>query len=111
MMKIILLSFLLSGAAAFAPSAVTRVDKTALYAASTLPPKQDNGWSDRPAHKPKSTKPAPAKNVSWLERQTMKDVMIDPDYFMTFYVGALGPLIMWYHRKSFFFFDTLFDYG
>jgi hypothetical protein len=35
--------------------------------------------------------------VSKSDRSKMDDVMLDPNYFLTFAVAALGPLIMWYH--------------
>lgn len=56
-----------------------------------------DGWSDKPAYKPKSTTPVAKKNVGWLQRQVMEDVMIEPDYFLAISTALLCPLIIWYH--------------
>lgn len=101
MIKGFFLLSLLSGATAFSPAFTTiRAEKTVLFAASSLPPKpSDDGWTGRSAYKPKSTTPVATKKVSWLERQTMSNVIIEPSYFLTWAMALLGPLIMWYHRK------------
>lgn len=90
------ISLLLAGASAFVPlSQTTRRVAAAVNAAST---RATNDWSDRPIYTTVSTEPVAAKQVSWLERQGMANVMLDPNYFLTWAVALLGPLIIWYHR-------------
>jgi hypothetical protein len=43
------------------------------------------------------TKPVATYTPSWMERLTMPNVMIEPDYFLTIGVALLCPLIIWYH--------------
>ena len=63
---------------------------------AVVPP--DDVWSTPPlSEHRRQTKPVADQNVNWLQRQTMGDVMIDPDYFLTFSIAALCPLIIWYH--------------
>ena len=48
--------------------------------------------------KPKQpTEPVPVKSVSKMERQFIKDRVIDPDYRLALGTFLLGPLIAWYH--------------
>jgi hypothetical protein len=66
--------------------------------ASSFDQKSNDGWTGKPGYVKSSTKSVPSsKQVSKLERMTMKDVMIDPNYYLTYAVALLGPLIMWYH--------------
>jgi hypothetical protein len=48
-----------------------------------------------------SSIPVATKVVTQRERNTMKDVVIDPDYWMAISVAALCPLILWYHPCTF----------
>jgi hypothetical protein len=82
---------------AFAPSPAVSIRKasSSLNMASSLMPK--DGYSNKPLFERKSTKPVADRNVSWIQRQTMPDVIIEPSYFLTFAVAILGPLIWWYH--------------
>lgn len=91
----LLLLSLTSMASGFSPVPSAKIPTTPLNAAFTGKP--GNGWSDKPAFKKESTEPVAAKKVSWFERQMMEDVMIDPDFFLTFGVAILCPLIIWYH--------------
>ena len=95
-MKTALLFTLLGTAAAFAPLQVTVRKQTALHM-SAIAPRPTNDWNDRPQHEEKSTEPKPVRKVSWLKKQTLPDVMIKPDYFLTWAFFLLGPLIIWYH--------------
>ena len=100
-MKVLsLLSTALVATHAFSPLATTRTATTEVsMAASSFEPDR-TGWRNKPiAHKGDRSTPSVAspKAASWLERQTMGSVMIDPDYFLAVAVFLLGPLIMWYH--------------
>jgi hypothetical protein len=59
--------------------------------------KEPNDWAGKPLYKTKSTVPITDQKVSWLEKQSMGDVMLEPDYVLTWVFGLLGPLIIWYH--------------
>ena len=97
-MKLAILFSLLTSTYAFvaAPPRLTR--STTLSAASSIGnPRRKDDWSDKPISERKSTKPVPTKKVNAIQRRMMKDVILDPDYFLTWAVGLLGPLILWYH--------------
>ena len=95
-MKIALLFSLCSAAAAFTASpSPLKTTSTALHVAST--PDDLDGWSDKPRFLQESTTPVADRKVSKLERMMMPDVVIPPDFTLTWAVAALGPLIMWYH--------------
>lgn len=97
-MKVVLLLSLCTAASAFvtAPSRpLTLVSSSALNAAST--PDGLNGWSEKPRYVAESTTPVAARKVSKSERMRMKDVVIPPNFFLSWAVLLLGPLIMWYH--------------
>jgi hypothetical protein len=51
----------------------------------------------RPDSKKKSTKPVADRMVSKIDRMMMKDVVLDPDYTLTWAVGLVAPLIAWFH--------------
>ena len=84
---------------AFSTSSTTRrsaaVASSTLYAASQLPmPKRS------PTANPTirdASKSVPVKVVTQRERNMMKDVVIDPDYWLSLNVALLCPLILWYH--------------
>lgn len=99
-MKILLALAFVAGVSAFAPQPVLTRSSTAVGVAGNMGP--SDGWSDKPLYQPKSTPPVADKKVSWLARQAMPDVMIDPSYFLTWAVAALCPLIIWYHPCEFF---------
>jgi hypothetical protein len=66
--------------------------------ASSFDPKPNDGWTGKPGYVPKSAESVPStKQLSKWERMTMEDVMVDPNYYLTYAVALLGPLIMWYH--------------
>lgn len=94
----ILLLSLMGSASAFVVTPL-RVATTALSAATTGGnfDKKANDWAGYPLAEKKSTMPVAARKVNPFQRMTMQDVMIDPNFFLTFAVAALGPLIIWYH--------------
>jgi hypothetical protein len=96
-MKAVLILSLLTAASAFTATAPTssRVQSVALRVVST--PDGFDNWSEKPLYVPESTTPVAARKVSKFERMRMKDVVIRPDYFLSWAVLLLGPLIMWYH--------------
>jgi len=81
-------------------SPVTRPVSSALHMASTTvrPP----NWDDYPVQHDRrvETKGVVERKVSWMERQAMKDAVIDPDYTLTIGLAALAPLIFWYHPRK-----------
>lgn len=96
-MKTLFVLSLATGVAAFAPQpAALRTKTTSLYS-SIAPKMPKEDWSGKPLPKPESTTPQAVKDVNWLQKQTLPNVMIEPDYYLTAAMGLLGPLIMWYH--------------
>jgi hypothetical protein len=93
----ILLSFVTSTYAfEMAPQRLTK--PTTLSAASPIGGfRRKDDWSDKPISERKSTKSVPVKKVNKFQRATTKDIVLDPNYFLTWAVGLLGPLILWYH--------------
>jgi hypothetical protein len=88
----------------FTPCAIrTNIATDLRMAASSFDPKPNDGWTGKSGYVKKSSKPTPStKQVSKWERMTMQDVMIDPNYYLTYAVALLGPLIMWYHPCKYF---------
>jgi len=105
MMKLLttaVVSALLAGnAVAFAPCPATSIKKQSSLHASTVNGVPNDGYSNKPLFERKSTTPIADRKVSWIQRQTLPDAMIDPNYFLTFAVAILGPLIWWYHPCKF----------
>lgn len=100
MMKLLCTALLVGSSIAFAPSPVSIHQKTTALSASTVgrfPQKDDGCYSNKPLLEKKSTTPVADRKVSWFERQTLPDVMIEPSYFLSWAVLLLGPLIWWYH--------------
>lgn len=100
MMKLWIAALLASSAVAFAPVAThvgSKQSSSPISMASTVDRFPKDDYSNKPLYQPKSTTPVADRKVSWLERQTLPDVMIEPSYFLTWAVLALGPLIWWYH--------------
>ena len=88
MMKGLLLLLFAVGAAGFSPSTVARKQTPLQLQAAT-------GVPGTP--RLESTKPVAVRPVSKFERMRMKNVMLDPDYTLTWSVAALCPLILFYH--------------
>jgi hypothetical protein len=100
MMKLWIAALLASSAVAFAPVTThvgSKQSSSPISMASTVDRFPKDDYSNKPLYQPKSTTPVADRKVSWLERQTLPDVMIEPSYFLTWAVLALGPLIWWYH--------------
>ncbi len=95
----LLLLSLTSTVSAFNLAPVESVSKTALSAASTGNNfnKRPNDWTGYALSEKTSTTPVSARKVSPFQRTMMADVMIEPNYFLTWAVAALCPLIIWYH--------------
>jgi hypothetical protein len=78
--------------------AATTFDALRMSASSIEPDKKSNdGWTGKPGYVRKSMEPVADKKISKLQRMTLQDVMIEPNYFLTYAVALLGPLIIWYH--------------
>lgn len=100
MKLLVLVPLLLVNVDAFTTSSMTRNSKTtSLHAASQLP--LDNNSNRRsPTANPAIREPSKSiatKVVTQRERNAMKDVIIAPDYWLSFNVAMLCPLILWYH--------------
>lgn len=82
---------------------VTAFSPSVKKGASSLPMASTVGVNDgyrnkKPFSTPKKTTTrVPAKKVNWIQKQMLSDVMIDPDFSLTWTVALLGPLIWWYH--------------
>jgi hypothetical protein len=59
--------------------------------------RKKDDWSTKPLYEPKSTTPVAHHKVTKRELAKMSNVVISPDYTLTWAVALLGPLIMWYH--------------
>lgn len=98
MLKAILITSLVAAAAGFQPAVQRR--NAFLKMASTVAPRSSpslDDWSNKPLPQRKSTTPVAVRKVSKQERERIPDVMIDANYFLTWGVALLGPLIWWYH--------------
>lgn len=89
-MKLLLLLSLALATNGFSHSSMAyKATPTALQAAS--------GLGSRPKFGQVSTEPVATRKVSQRERNAMKDVVLDPDYSLTWSFAALCPLIIAYH--------------
>lgn len=100
----ILTSFLLYSSAvtvtAFSPNRIAS-PTTQLAVSNSLLPNGDPYEKAIPRKGDYQTKPVAKYTPSWMERVTMPNVMIEPDYFLTVGVALLCPLIIWYHPCTF----------
>ncbi len=105
MLKVTVVAAFVGIAAGFQPVAPMVHRATALSMASSMAPNKRaaplDDWSNKPLYERKSTTPVAVRNVSKRERERIPDVMIDPNYFLTWGVLLLGPLIWWYHPCKF----------
>lgn len=92
----ILILLLCSSVTAFSPNRIAPFT-TELGVSNSLHPNQDPYSKAIPRKGEHQTQPVATHTPSWIERLTMPDVMIDPDYFLTVGVALLCPLIIWYH--------------
>lgn len=90
-MKTCALLLCVGSALAFAPAPT--VKSSSVLKMSSISIKPDGSI---PPHK-RSTIPKPVREVNWMEKATMKDVVLDPDYTLTWAMALLGGLIIWYH--------------
>jgi len=106
MMKLIFfLSLAVASTTGFAPvqlqtrGTASVTSSTVQMAASSFrdPAERKDAWVNKPAYTPRSTTPVADKKVNWIQRQTMENVMIEPNFYLTWAVALLGPLIIWYH--------------
>lgn len=96
-MKLSVLFLCLTGASAFTAPQFAATTKSSALSLSSI--RAD--W-DKPLKSPKMTTstPKPVRNVNWLAKQSINDVILDPDYTLTWAFGLLGPLICWYHPAA-----------
>lgn len=94
-MKFALLLSAFAAASAFQVAPQQR-GATKLGAATTGDFHKDD-WSEKPILERKSTTPVATRKVTPFQRSMMKDVVIPPDFSLTWAVALLGPLIAWYH--------------
>jgi hypothetical protein len=61
-------------------------------------------WAGMPLRggRDRSTEPVADRAVTASDRRRMEDVMIKEDYWLTWAMAMLGPLIIWYHPCTFF---------
>ena len=64
---------------------------------ASIPPEELDAWSNKPLHKHETTTPVADPKFSRLGRMMMKDVVLPPDYSLTWSLALLGPLIISYH--------------
>lgn len=114
-MKLLLLFTLTTMAAGFSPDPAVVSTRTSNKMTTTVlrmsssssvsqqPPRSSkkDDWSNKPRYQQKSTKPVAVKKVGWLQKQSIPDTMIQPNYFLTWAFALLGPLIIWYHPCKF----------
>jgi len=80
---------------AFAPSQI-KARSTSLNIAS-IPPEDLDSWSNKPLNQHEETTPVRDPKFNPISRMMMKDVVLPPDYSLTWALALLGPLIMAYH--------------
>ena len=94
--SVVLFLCLIDGAAAaFAPATHPLAFKPATLSLSSISP--DGFRRNKPLYKPKDTTPVPVHNVNFLQRALIGDVVLDPDYTLTWSLALLGGLIILYH--------------
>ena len=64
---------------------------------ASLPPDDLDNWSNKPLNLHESTTPVADPKFSRLGKMMMKDVVLPPDYSLTWAFALLGPLIISYH--------------
>mmetsp|Transcript_27579 Transcript_27579/g.38985 ORF Transcript_27579/g.38985 Transcript_27579/m.38985 type:complete len:250 (+) Transcript_27579:71-820(+) len=100
MMKILVSALIASTACAFtAPLSRTVVSQvTELHSSVGVDGPPFDDWSEKKLHKPIDTTPKLSRPKG---RQQMKDVILEPNYYLTWCFAAVGFLIMWYHPTTF----------
>jgi len=92
----LLFALLLSSATAFFVPSHTAGQTTSLKVAS-VPPEDLDSWTGKPLNTHETTTPLADPKFNRLNRMMMKDVVLPPDYSLTWVLALLGPLIMVYH--------------
>ena len=103
-MNLFLLLSLAIATSSFSPSTImarSSSKSSSLQAASGI-------GNSRPRFGEVSTEPVATVKVSQKQRNAMKDVVIDPDYSLSWQIAALCPLIIWYHPCKYSFASTRF---
>jgi len=99
----VLLFLCLGGAAAFVPVAPFAVKQAAPSVSYFQPDDIRNKKQPmmQPLYafssKPKDTTPVSNRNVNFLQKMLIGDVVLDPDYSLTWSFALLGGLIIFYH--------------
>ena len=99
-MKVVfLLLSMCIGTSAFlaAPGQTSSIGSPSSLNVASIPPEDLDSWSNKPLHVHKTTTPIADPKFSRLGRMTMKDVVLPPDYSLTWTLALLGPLIIAYH--------------
>jgi hypothetical protein len=93
----IIATSLFGSVTAFAPSPITK-QSTTLHI-SSVP--EDPFWGVAPKA---NNKAISIKVGDKLQKLKKEDVVIDPDYYLTWCFALVGALITWYHPRKFFLF-------
>jgi hypothetical protein len=96
-MKLSVLFLCLAGASAFTGPAAIKQQQTSALSLSSSVNAGDDWTKNKPLKAPQMTTPKPVRNVNWLAKQAIDDVVLDADYTLTWAFALLGPLICWYH--------------
>jgi hypothetical protein len=102
-LAIILLSLCMASSAFTVATLRAAPTPTALNAATMDNTPDEPGWGmNRPeSTKKKSTKPVADRMNSKIDRMMMKDVVLDPDFTLTWAFDLVAPLIAWLHPCKF----------
>ena len=103
-MKIALLTagVLIGGATAFAPRPILVKQSISLQISSTPGDfRRENGYFEPKKDSKLVKKATTIKPGNWLQRKSMDDVIIDPDYYLTWCFAIVGAVITWYHPGEF----------
>ena len=103
-MKLALLTaaVLIGGATAFAPRPFNVKQSISLQISSTPGDfRRDNGYFEPKKNSKQVKKATSIKPGNWLQRKSMEDVIIDPDYYLTWCFAIVGAVITWYHPGEF----------
>jgi hypothetical protein len=99
LLAVLIATSLFGSATAFAPSLFTK--KSIALHKSSVP--GDPSWG-RKSVAPKINKAISIKVGDKLQKIKKEDVVIDPDYYLTWCFALVGALITWYHPRKFLFF-------
>jgi len=98
-LSLLIATTLFAGTTAFVPQTYVKPQTTAVHMSSVpgdfWKNKRPSFGASKDATKADSIKPG-----NWLQRQMMDDVIIDPDYYLTWSFALVGALITWYHPHN-----------